>query len=357
MKIAIDISPLIDQSSISHRVRGTGFYISNLKRSLLEYFPDNQYTFFSRKESVPNVDIIHYPYFEPFFLSLPVIKKNKFVVTVHDLTPLVFPKEFPYGYKGLLKWNLQKVSLKRATAIITDSEVSRKDIIKYAGIPDEKINVIYLAASDIFKRLDQSKVNNLQKEIGKKYDLPKQFVLYVGDVTWNKNLPRLIEAVRKAKVSLVMVGKALSEKNFDRKNPWNKDLVAIQEQIKKTKLITCIGFVSTEDLVLLYNMATVFVMPSLYEGFGLPVLEAMQCGCPVVTTKEGSLPEVAGNASIYCNAYNIDSIADSIKKVFSDEKLQKRLSENGLKQSKKFSWRKVAQETISVYEKTNTSSY
>ena len=101
MNIALDVSPLTDESVISHRIRGTGFYINNLKKSLLKYFPNNQYIFFNRGESLPHVDIVHYPYFEPFFLTLPIMNKNRFVVTVHDLTPFVFPKEFPFGLRDL----------------------------------------------------------------------------------------------------------------------------------------------------------------------------------------------------------------------------------------------------------------
>ena len=348
MKVAIDISPLSENRLLSHRVRGTGFYIKNLKKSLLKYYPQNKYIFFNKEEKVPSdLDLIHYPYFEPFFLTLPIRKKFKTVVTVHDLTPLVFPEHFPSGIKGELKWVLQKYSLQKADAVIADSICSKKDIIRYAKVPEDKIHVVYLAAGEEFKKMEKSSILG---SIRKKYNLPDKFVLYVGDVTWNKNLPRLIEAVMKINVSLVMVGKALIEKNFDRNNPWNQDLVKVQELANDDKRIIRLGLVPTEDLVSIYSLATVFVMPSLYEGFGLPILEAMSCGCPVVASKGGSLAEVVGEAGRYIDSYDIDSIAKGISEVFNSASLQKELSQKGIIQSKKFTWKKTADETMSVYK-------
>ena len=324
MKIAIDISPLEKSSLLAHRVRGTGFYIDNLKKSLLKYFPQNKYIFFTRGENLPkDINLVHYTYFEPFFLSLPVIKAQKTVVTVHDLTPLVFKKFFPAGIKGNFKWQIQKLGLKTANAVITDSESSKKDIIKYTGLPSSRVNVVYLAAGEEFKRI---------KNIKNKYNLPEKFVLYVGDVTWNKNLPRLIEAVKKINVSFVMIGSAIMQKNFDRSNPWNQDLSKILKLTEDDKKIIKLGFVSQEDLVAIYNLSTVFAMPSLYEGFGLPI------------------QEIAGEAAYYVNAYDVDDIANGIGELFFSQKLQQELSEKGLIQAKKFSWKKTAEETIGVYE-------
>ncbi|MEK7450492.1 MAG: glycosyltransferase family 1 protein [Patescibacteria group bacterium] len=349
MNIGIDVSPLVGARNLAHRVRGTGFYIENLKKSLLQYYPRNKYTFFTRGQNLPkNTDLIHYPYFEPFFLTVPIYKKYKTIVTVHDLTPLVFPRFFPRGIKGELKWQLQKIALRRADAIITDSLSSRRDIVRHTGISEDKISVVYLAAGEEFKKL---KIGNWESEIKKKYSLPDKFILYVGDATWNKNLPRLIEAAKSMKIPLVMVGKALIDKGFDRDNPWNQDLVRVEKLIEKDRNILRLGFISTGDLVMIYNLATVFAMPSLYEGFGLPILEAMSCGCPVVTTKEGSIPEIAGNAAFYVDAYDINSISNGIKKMLTDDTLGYGLSKKGILQAKKFSWKKTAKETFSMYEK------
>lgn len=347
MRVAI-VSP--ESVHIQHRVRGTGYYFENLRRAL-EKISKESFIFCSKDEIPTDVDLIHYPYFEPFFLTLSIFKKTKRVVTVHDLTPLVFPEHFPKGLKGGIKWIVQRLALRNSDATITDSSSSKKDIMKFAGISEAKIHVVYLAASDIFKQIKEP---SILSSIESKYKLPEKFALYVGDVTWNKNLPRLVEAVKKVNIPLVMVGKALVEKKFDINNPWNKDLLRVIELSENDERIIRVGFVPDSDLVMLYNFATIFVMPSLYEGFGLPILEAMSCGCPVVTTKEGSIPEVAGNAAFYVDAYNVKSIADGISEVFENEKLRVELSKKGLAQSKKFSWEKTALETIKVYEKTLT---
>jgi len=376
MKIAIDTSPLKERGIVQHRVRGTGFYIENLKKSLIKYYPQHKYIFFTqhqsgagftRGEKLPkDVDLVHYPYFEPFFLTLPILNNHKTVVTVHDLTPLVFPKEFPIGVKGKFKWEIQKRALKNADNIITDSGCSKKDIVKFTGISEEKISVVYLAAGEEFRQVQSStlrlrpapdgaglrsgqefKIQSLRN----KYSLPEKFVLYVGDVTWNKNLPRLVEGIQKINVTLVMAGSALVRKEFDQFNPWNQDLLKVQKLARGDKRIIILGFVSTEDLVALYNTATVFAMPSLYEGFGLPLLEAMSCGCPVLTTKEGSIPEVAGKAAYNVDAYDTNDIANGIGEVYFNQKLQKELSQKGLMQAKKFSWKKTAENTVNVYER------
>lgn len=344
MKVAIDISPL----NSAHKVRGTGSYLNSLRESLLLERPEKDFVFFTSEEKIPkDIDVIHYPYFEPFFLTLPLKKRAKTVVTVHDLTPIVFRKEFPVGIKGALKWKLQKKSLRRSNAIITDSNSSKKDIEGILGCDSDKIHVVYLAASSIFKPLGDS----VKKQIIKKYNLPEKFVLYVGDVTWNKNLPRLIEAINQTGEYLVIAGKAFNNKDYDHSNPWNKDLVKAQKLADKNKRIISLGFVSNEDLVGLYNAATIFVMPSLYEGFGLPVLEAMQCGCPVITSSKGSLGEVGGEAVYYIDPYETDSIKNAIVELDLDGNKRKVLSERGLAQAKKFSWEKTARETMEVYEK------
>lgn len=357
MNIAIDMSPLKSGNYLQHRVRGTGFYLKNLRKSLEKYYPENIYVYFNKKDGLRDkVDVVHYPYFEPFFLTLPIFSRNKKIVTVHDLTPLVFPDHFKAGLKGKLKWEIQKRSLKRADGIITDSMSSKKDIVKFTGISENIISVVYLAAASEFKRINDKglpagKAGLVIKDIRKKYGLPEKFVLYVGDATWNKNLPRLIHAASKINVPLVMVGKALIDEKFDRQNPWNKDLAEVQKLAGENKNVFRLGFVPSEDLISLYNVATVFVMPSIYEGFGLPILEAMSCGCPVVASAGGSLSEIVGKAGKYIDPYNIDNIAQGISEVFNNSSLREDLSNKGVSQSKKFTWRKTADGTMDVYKR------
>src|SRR5581483_5067330 len=229
MRIALDISPLTIGHASQHKVRGSGFYLENLKRSLLDHFPDNKYIFFTPKEQLSGVDIVHIPYFEPFFRTLPLQKRFPTVVTVHDLIPLVFPKHFPPGIRGQIKWQIQKLALKNMNAIITDSFASKRVIARILSYEEDKIHVVYLAADAVFKS-----VKNTSGLVGmrKKYSLPKEFVLYVGDATWNKNLPRIIEAVSNLKIPFVMVGKALVNNEVDSSNPWNRDLVEVNKVVK-----------------------------------------------------------------------------------------------------------------------------
>lgn len=342
MKIGIDISPLTS----GHKIRGVGFYVENLKEALVKYCSQHEYIFYTNKLK-EFVDIVHYPYFDPFFITFPIRKKVPTIITVHDLTPLTFPKLFPSGMKGKAKWNINKLVLKNANAIITDSVASKDDVVRTVGISESKVTPVYLAAGEEFKKLE---IGNWKLEIVKRYQLPDRFVLYVGDVTPNKNLPRLLEALEGTDIHLVMVGKSLADKEFDASNPWNADLVKVQSLAKDNKNIHILGFLPKEDLIGLYNMATLLVLPSLYEGFGLTILEAMQSGTPVVTTKEGSLQEVAGDAAFFVDSYNTESIKRGIETVFNDVSLQKELIKKGFEQAKKFSWKKCAQETVKVYE-------
>ncbi len=345
MKIAIDISPL--QSG--HSVRGQGFYLSRLKDALEKYFPTHTYLFFEGKSPhSDSYDLIHFPYFDPFFLTLPFPKNKKTIVTVHDLTPLVFPTLFPIGVKGKVKWEVQKQSLRRAVRVITDSYASKRDISRLTQISESKIDVVYLAAGEEFKVMDLSSAQTDQ--VRGQYDLPEKFILYVGDVTANKNLVRLVTACKERNLPLVMVGKSLTLTDYDTSHPWNRELAKVQELTSSSSHIKLLGFVSTEDLVTLYNLATVFVFPSLYEGFGLPVLEAMQCGCPVITTKGGSLEEVSGDAAYFVDPLSTTSIGEGIEKVFGDEKLRAELKRKGIDQAERFTWKKTAEETIKSYE-------
>lgn len=349
MRIALDVSPITESNALA-RVRGVGSYTNLLKISLEKYFPEHSYTYFTRGQKISeDVDIIHIPYFSPYFMTLPIIKnkKKKIVVTVHDLIPLVFPQHFPSGFRGTAIWKIQKILLLNVDGVIVDSETSKKDLLRLTGISEKKLHVVYLAAGEVFGSPSAQK----RKDVQKKFNLPDRFALYVGDVTWNKNVPRVLQAGREANVKLVVVGGAFVRNKLDSSNPWNKDLLFAQEEIKRRDDIIPVGYVENEELAAIYSLATVCIAPSLYEGFGLPVLEAMQSGCPVIVSREGSLPEVAGDAAFYVDAYKTESIVEAIKKMFGSQVQRKDFIEKGLKQASLFSWKKTAQETMGVYEK------
>lgn len=343
MKVAIDISPL----KSSHRFRGIGAYTKNLVKSLQSLKKRDFELVLIEKDKIPqNCDLIHFPYFDLFFTTLPLIRKKKTIVTIHDTTPLVFPKHYPPGIKGKLRFQVQKMALRTVDGVITDSKNSKKDIVKYLGYSKEKIHVVYLAAADIFKPITNHQSLATVKH---KYHLPNKFVLYVGDVNYNKNILGLVKACKLVKTPLVIVGKQAVEKKIDRSHPENRDLVWLQDYCKSSIILT--GFVPNKDLVALYNLATVYCQPSFYEGFGLPVLEAMACGTPVVTSKKASLPEITRKAAVLVDPYDINDIANGLTVAIEDEDLREDLIEKGLKQVKNFSWEKVANETYKVYQK------
>lgn len=344
MKVAVDISPL----KTGHRYRGIGVYTKNLVGALQSIkAPDFSVQLIESGKILKDCDLAHYPYFDFFFLTLPLIKKKKTVVTVHDCIPLVFPEHYPPGPKGKVKFFIQKLSLKNVSAVITDSDNSKKDIEKFLGVPEEKINTVYLAADPAFKKL---LAGNWQEKNRQKYRLPEKFVLYVGDVNFNKNLPNLIEAfarIEDKQVYLVLVGKAFEKKELEEV----RNLLSLISQKKISERVKILGFIPDEDLVSIYNLSNVYCQPSFYEGFGLQVLEAMACGCPVITSGVSSLPEIAGDAAFFVDPYSYENISEAIQKVIDDEKLRQKMIELGFSQAKKFSWKKTAEETINIYEK------
>ena len=346
-KIAIDTSGISEK----YGIRGTGFYTKRLIKAFQKINTKNcrinSFNFKeASKEKLLSQSLLHYPYFDPFFPTLPLKKVKPTITTVHDLIPLKFPRRFPRGIRGEIKWQKQKFSLKSSTAIITDSESSKKDIYKITGFDQQNIHVIYLAPDEKFKVLKKEKLN----QTAKKYNLPQNYILYVGDLNWNKNLPGLIKAfsgLKERDYYLVIVGKAFLNKNLAERIT----LVKLIKKLNLYKRVKFLGFISTQELAVIYNLAKVYCQPSFYEGFGLPVLEAMACGCPVVSSDTSSLPEIAGEAALLVKP-RTEEIAKGLEKVIQSEKLQKKLKEEGLLQAKKFSWQKTASQTLEIYRKT-----
>ncbi len=346
MNIAIDITPMHS----GHKMRGVGSYTRLLKEALEKSKSSHTFHFFTRGEKLPgNINLLHYPYFDPFFLTLPLTSQTPYVVTVHDLIPLVYPDKFPPGLKGELKWRMQKFFLGRARRVITDSHASRKDISTIAKIADDKIEVIYLAPSPVFRPIhSKAMLDSVQK----RYMLPKQFVLFVGDVNWNKNIFGLLKAsviLLHSKgfqdTKLILVGKAFLDKQLPEAQRIN---TAIND-LNIDRSVVKLGFVSDEDLAAIYSLASVYVQPSYAEGFGFPVLEAMACGCPVVTSDTSSLSEIAGPA-LRVSPHDPSNIARGIEQILRSKKAQA-LSKKGIAWAKNFSWEKVAQQTIVTYER------
>lgn len=341
MKIAISTRPL----STGHKNRGIGVYTKNLIENLLEFDKKNDYVFFEKESEIKNADLIHYPFFDPFFLTLPLTHKFPAVVTVHDLTPIIFSKNYPRGIKGEIKWQIQKQSLKNVNHIITDSINSKKDIGKILNINPDKISVVYLAPSGDFKTIEGSGWINKTKN---RFNLDKKFILYVGDVNYNKNLPGLLKAfscLGDKNLDLVLVGESFA-------NPSLFSVDSLPSKIKDN--VKILGYVGVEDLVELYNLALALCLPSFYEGFGLTVTEAFACSCPVICSGVGSLPEVGGEAAVYIDPGKPEELKDAIKNILSMKKPEYDfLKKRSFEQSKKFSWEKTAKETLEVYRKVS----
>ena len=340
MKIGIDISQIVYGTGVS-------VYTKSLVENLLKIDKENEYTFFfaSLRKKIPNFKFqipnksqiqnsklktfkipptlleilwnkLHILPIEKFIGKVdvfhssdwtePPAKKAVKVTTIHDLAVLRYPEAFPKKIVEVHKRKLEWVK-KESKLIIAVSQATKKDIIKFLGIPEEKIKVIYEACTDEFKPQDKEKI----KTVKNKYGIADDYLLAFSGPK-RKNLQRIKEACR------------------------GFDLFVIGQP-----------FVDHQDLPALYSGSSGLIYASLYEGFGLPILEAMACGCPVVTSNVSSMPEVAGKAAVLVDPYSLESIAGGIKEAL---KRREELKKLGFIQVKKFSWEKCAKETLKVYE-------
>ena len=281
-----------------------------------------------------NVRIIYSPVPEGLLLS-----KFQQVITFHDILPLLYPEIHPR--QSLYFRYIAPLLIRASKAIICISENTKADITREYKIKNIPIYVIYQGLNHfIFRPMDTS----LAKQ---KYQL-NRFFLYVGDMRPYKNLDKALEAFNRLGLpehKFVIVG-----------NKDNRFYPKLQAKVMELKLkdkVVFTGYVPAEDLPHLYSAADALVFPSLYEGFGLPPLEAMACGCPVITSSVASLPEVCGESAYYVDPYNIDSIAEGMYKIINNPHLKKHLVERGLERAQRFSWAKTANQVIRILEEVN----
>jgi glycosyltransferase involved in cell wall biosynthesis len=274
-----------------------------------------------------HADLFHAPHY-----VLPPLTHCRAVVTIHDCIHLIFPQYLPSRLARIYARAALWSAARRADRILTGSEASKNDILRCLKVPAEKVTVIYHAIDD---RLMVDPPAAQMALVRERYLLNDPYVLYVGNIKPHKNVERLIDAFSRLRkqgfdhLKLLIIGDEIS------KHPRLRREV---HRLKLHKHVRFLGFVPVETLAALYRLAGVFVFPSLYEGFGLPPLEAMACGTPVVTSNVSSLPEVVGDAAFLIDPYDPDSIADGMRRVLTDGDLRESLRARGFTQVRRYSW-------------------
>ncbi|HEY2496803.1 MAG TPA: glycosyltransferase family 1 protein [Candidatus Angelobacter sp.] len=363
MKIGIDVHSLGTQSG------GNETYFRQLVRDLIRDQSSNQYHLFYSHRSALNdfqwdsrfsfseipanpvkrigvslplqlrrtqPDIFHCQYIKPLFV------KMRTVVTIHDLAHEHHP-EFFHPLEALRMKKLVRWTAGHADHILTVSEFSAADIARRFGVSREKITVAYQAAAPDFRPRDAAQC---KEHVAEKFGVRSPFILYVGRIQARKNLPRLVEAYARLRkqgidAKLVMVGK----------KDWQSE--QLLEKIKELNLSADVifpGFVPFEDLPLFYNAAEVFVFPSIFEGFGLPVVESMASGVATITSFGSSLEEVAGNGALLVDPLDVGSIADALGKVLGDPGFRRELAGRGLRRSAQFKAGDMGAKALAVYQ-------
>jgi glycosyltransferase involved in cell wall biosynthesis len=365
MKVAIDARKLHDF--------GIGTYIRNLLRCLARIDAETEYVLLCRQadlgiarqlgpnfrtllEPSPNYSLreqIHVPWvllrerpdvFHAPHYVLPLCVPCRSVVTIHDCIHLMFPQYLKnrasHAYARAVMW----AAARRSDCILTVSEASKRDILHFFNVPAEKIVVV---SNAIDERFSIAPPEDDVARVRERYQLDQRFVLYVGNIKPHKNLVRLIEAFSELRqgeledLKLLIIGDEISR------------LPALRRAVHKHKLhkhVRFLGYLPDETLAILYRLAALFVFPSLYEGFGLPPLEAMASGTPVVTSNVSSLPEVTGDAAVLVDPYDVDSLVDGMRRVLTDPALAAEMRRMGLARAREFSWERSVARTRDMYQ-------
>ncbi|MDO8735372.1 MAG: glycosyltransferase family 1 protein [Elusimicrobiota bacterium] len=272
--------------------------------------------------------------------TIPVMYQGKMVVNIHDLIHLVYPEYLSSKPAYYYAKFMISSACRKAVKIITISENTKNDIIKYFNVEPSKIKITYPAVSDDFN-FSPAKSEIMKKKYG-------EYILYVGAIRPHKNILLLIDAFfklkkeKKIKHKLILIGKG--------KIPY---IYAVGKKISDFSLVNEVLImeeIEQDKLINFYCGANMFIFPSLYEGFGLPPLEAMACGCPVVCSNNSSLPEVVGGSALTISPTSADELVSAIYRVITDVNLRNNLIEKGLERAKMFSWKKMAEETLKIYE-------
>ncbi len=304
----------------------------------------------SRQVMKHRLDLFFFPAVYSFF---PIFNRTKIVVTIHDVIAdhhpdLVFPNR-----KLKLFWKLkQNVAIRQADLILTVSENAKQQIIEYFRLPESRVRAISEAARPVFAVLPQDKE---MVRVLRRYSLDsgKRFLLYVGGISPHKNLQALVGAFhqlisdsRFADVRLMLVGDYKNDPFFSAYSSLKNYI----DQLHLDERVIFTGFIADKDLAYLYNAAALMVLPSLEEGFGLPAIEAMACGTPVVSSDRGSLPEVLGEAGQFFDPLDTKMMADALRRVLADDDLRHEMSATGLVRARQFTWNKAAKDTLAIFD-------
>jgi glycosyltransferase involved in cell wall biosynthesis len=291
------------------------------------------------------VDLFHAPH----YVVSPLVR-CPFIVTIHDCIHLRFPQYLPNRAAYLYARLVMTQSARRAKKVLTVSRASKEDILRYLRVPAEKVEVVYNALDE---RLAAPPTDVDLQRVRDRYLLTSPFILYTGNVKPHKNIERLLDAfhlVRKTPgledVKLVIIGDEISKYAALRRATHRYNL---------HKFVRFLGFLPDETLAIVYRLAGVFVFPSLYEGFGLPPLEAMASGTPVVTSNVSSLPEVVGDAALLVDPTDPSAIADAMRRVLTDPILAAEMSARGLARARTFSWEQAATRIRAIYQDVGRS--
>ncbi len=366
----------IDARLLERKMTGIGRYVFNLVKNIPDCGGENEYVLFTYggldKERFPGTKVvstlnflprgIFQKFISPLWMNfilprflrrekvdvffspnhvLPFLRgKAKNVVVILDLFNLVDSQFHSFLYRSYVGFTLPN-SIKKSAAIITISEASKRDIVKFFKVPEDKIKVIYLAAEEKFK--PRSLNEDEKKKLREKYHLPDRFILYVGVIEERKNIAGILKIAdsvfQRTNIPTVLVGRV---------GHGGKKYT---EEMENRRSVLYRGFVEEKDLPLLYNLSSAFVFPSWYEGFGIPPLEAMQSGVPVVASNTSSLPEVIGDGGITLPPDDYAGFADALEKILKDGDFHSHLVEQGLLQAARFSFKKAACETAAVFNR------
>jgi len=291
-------------------------------------------------------EVAHVPYF-----AAPLTGFSPVVVTIHDLIPLLLP-EYRGGWHVRAYMALVARAAKRADLIIADSDASAQDVEQVLGISGDRVRVVHLAAGTMYRPRCAEETLEARSRLG----LPEQYLLYVGGFDRRKSVPELLKAYRQALPRLRGVPLVIGGQLPRIGTAFAPDPRRVAREFGIADKVQLLGHVSASDMPALYAGALALVYPSRYEGFGLPPLEALSCGTPVVATRASSLPEVVGEGGILVPPGDEEALSDAMCSLVEDEALRARLSKRGLEQAARFSWERTARETVAVYREALASA-